>query len=824
MELEELLQKIPKTDNKLAGNERTDLLDGLNPEQKKAVLHDGGPLLILAGAGSGKTRVITHRIAYLVKVRGVSPYRILAITFTNKAASEMKSRIEELIGQDIRRMWVGTFHAMLVKILRKHIQLLGFDQSFTILDSDDQTKVVKQCLEELKLDEKMYPPRSVHSQISSAKNALKSVEAFSIEAGNEYRLSAIARVYALYQSKLKQNGVLDFDDILYFGVLLLQQNPDVLRSYQEKFEYIMVDEYQDTNHAQYTLIQLLSAKHHNLCVVGDDDQSIYSFRGANIQNILSFEKDFKECEVIKLEQNYRSTGNVLDAANCVISNNKGRKSKKLWTSAQAGDLITFLRSENQHDEARYVAGEINRLVEKAGCCSYQDIAILYRINALSRNFEVSLHNQGIPFKVYGGMRFFDRKEIKDIMAYLRLVIKGDNLSFERVINVPRRGIGEMTMEAIDSIAKEKNITYLQVCAIAGGEPLLSRTSQKLVEFNTLIERFRGEARRNALSFPEFFEYIQNESGIVQEIIEQREKKNEMTDRVENLKELITDAIDFEKQLFSQAEIKTYHAENPELVDLEEAVGIPETLLEKLTAYLENSALYSDLDNEENGVNVVKLMTIHSAKGLEFDYVFLAGAEEGLFPGTRSIQSGSMEDIEEERRLAYVAITRARKNLIITTAKNRTVFGQTQYTQVSRFVKEIPDRFLEEIGGGIHDQNAGMAGKEGRTSYSSTLSAGFASKAGTTGTGGNKDSSSGKSPFDFGGFPSFKSGHSTAPESGGSSYLSAGELKIGEKVNHPKFGTGKILTILPVADDAILEIQFDDYGTKKLLTKQAKLTR
>jgi len=852
MELEELLSKIPKKEETASIERNKDLMKGLNPEQKKAVQHDLGPLLILAGAGSGKTRVITHRIAYLVKVRGVRPYRILAITFTNKAAKEMKSRIEELIGLDVNDMWVGTFHAMLVKMLRRNIDLLGFDKQFTILDSDDQLKVIKQCIAELNLDEKMFPPRVVHSQISNAKNALKGVEEFAAEAGKEHRLSAIAKVYTLYQSKLKQNAALDFDDILYYGVLMLQNNPEVLDYYQKKFEYILVDEYQDTNHAQYTLIRLLSAKHHNLCVVGDDDQSIYSFRGANIQNILNFEKDFKSCEVIKLEQNYRSTGNVLDAANCVIANNKGRKSKKLWTSAEAGDRITFLRSENQNEEARYVAGEINRLVEKARCCSYQDIAILYRLNALSRNFEGALHGQGIPFKIYGGMRFFDRKEIKDILAYLRLVIKGDNLSFERVINVPRRGIGDVSLETIDFIAKERQISYLEVCAIAKDEPRLSRIGPKLYEFNELIERFRQEVSGNRISFPEFFEYIQNESGIVQEIIEQREKKNEMTDRVENLKELISDAIDFEKQLQQEAEVRTYRLENKEPIGLEEPeefvdeAEVPGTLAAKLTSYLENTALYSELDNEEYGDNVVKLMTIHSAKGLEFDYVFLVGVEESLFPGTRSIQSGSEEEIEEERRLAYVAITRARKNLIITTAKNRMVFGQTQCNPVSRFVREIPDKYLEEIGGSIFDKNASHQGKPGTTAFSSTQSAGFASRQGTGGgkenswsgressltgksdffgsDGGAMKKDPGNSPFDFRGMLSPKTKSASDVSADNKPYLRAGDIKVGDQVKHEKFGEGRILTILPVADDAILEIQFESYGTKKLLTKQARLTK
>ncbi len=843
MELDELLKMIPNNENKPKQNgngssangnspmlSENDLLKGLNPEQKKAVLHDKGPLLILAGAGSGKTRVITHRIAYLVKFRGVSPYRILAITFTNKAAKEMKNRIEEIIGQDVKNMWVGTFHSMLVKVLRKSIDLLGFDKEFTILDSDDQLKVVKQCIEELKLDEKMYPPRTVHGQISSAKNALIGVEDYTINAGREYKLANYAKIYALYQSKLKQNSALDFDDILYYAVTLLQKNQELLEFYQKKFEYILVDEYQDTNHAQYMLIHLLSDKHQNLCVVGDDDQSIYSFRGANIQNILNFEKDFKNCQVIKLEQNYRSTSTVLDAANCVIAHNKGRKAKKLWTSSDAGDKITFLRAENQNDEARYVASEINRLVAKAECCAYKDIAILYRLNALSRNFEGALRNQGVPFKIYGGMRFYDRKEIKDVLAYLRLIIKGDDFSFERVINVPRRGIGDVTIEAIDLVAKERGVSYMEVCATAKDEPRLSRVWPRLLEFYELISRFRDEVNGDKIDFPDFFEFIQNESGIVQEIIEQREKKAEMTDRVENLKELISDAIEFEKQLALESEVRTYKLENGEAVEMEfeEAVESPDTLRGKLSLYLENTALYSDADQETTGDDCVRLMTIHSAKGLEFDYIFLAGAEESLFPGNRSIQSGNEEDIEEERRLAYVAITRARKSLTITTARNRMVFGQTQCNPVSRFVREIPTKYVEEIGGKATESGLSGGTSFGNTNYSSTKSPGFVVNKTTGGAGASEGLGKGVSDktsgFDFGGLKPSKSAPELKDPTSGKLYLRPNEIRNGDMVKHEKFGRGKIVSIVPAANDAILEIQFENFGTKRLMTTQAKLVK
>lgn len=864
------------------------LLKGLNSEQRRAVLHDKGPLLILAGAGSGKTRVITHRIAYLVQERGVSPYRILAITFTNKAAKEMKNRIEELIGQDVNSIWVGTFHSMLVKILRKHIGILGFDASFTIIDSDDQQKVVKQCLTDLNLDEKMYPPKSVHSAISSAKNSLIGPAEFAKDAMGDKRKEKIAAIYELYQSRLKVSSALDFDDILFYAVEILKQDAQILDFYRRKFEYILVDEYQDTNHAQYTLIQLLAGKHQNLCVVGDDDQSIYAFRGANIQNILDFEKDFKNCTVIKLEQNYRSTRNVLDAANCVISNNKGRKDKKLWTQSEMGEPITFLRAETYNDEAQYVASEINRIVKIAKIGTYSEIAILYRLNALSRSFESELMKRGIPYRTYGGMRFFDRKEIKDILAYLRLIIKGDDLSFMRIVNVPRRGIGDVTLDALQAVATEKGMTMLATCAIAKDDARLSRAWPKLYEFYELIIAFRNKIAQNDISFPDLFEYVQQESGILQEIIEQRDKKSEVTDRVENLKELISDAVEFERQIDMELEMKAFReidegesefvtgdkdkndsddvvfyengitgtaaksVSSTEFANYEEAVATPRTLSEKLQAYLENTALFSELDKEVEGDEFVRLMTIHSAKGLEFDFVFLVGAEETLFPGSRSIQSGNPEDIEEERRLAYVSITRSRKKLYITTAKNRMVFGQTQCLPVSRFVREIPDCYVEEVScGRSASPGSELYGSSLFTGNSSTVSPGFGSKSGTTGSNGDygagrqssKNGIFGQSKGFLDGTP-FGSGKAKSANdlkgsqgsifgagSTGSDtnyvneqYLASSQINVGDIVNHPKFGKGKITQKIPAANDAILEIEFVDYGPKKLMANQAKLTK
>ncbi|MHB8961584.1 MAG: ATP-dependent helicase, partial [Saccharofermentanales bacterium] len=479
-----------------------DLVKGLNPEQKEAVLHDRGPLLILAGAGSGKTRVITQRIAYLVKYRMVSPYRILAITFTNKAAKEMKTRIESLIGSDVESLWVGTFHSMMVRILRKHIHLLGFDKHFIILDTDDQQRIIKTCLEELGLDDKKYPARMVQSVISNAKNALEDAEEFAQGAAKEFRQREIAKVYKLYQAKLKAASALDFDDILFFAVEIFREFPDVLDYYRDKFEYILVDEYQDTNHAQYQIVELLAKKHRNLCVVGDDDQSIYSFRGANIRNILDFEKDFKGCKVIKLEQNYRSTRTVLDAANSVIANNKGRKAKKLWTNADAGEPITILRADDQNSEARYVANEISRLVKLAGKCRYGDIAILYRLNALSRNFETELLAAKVPFKILGGMRFFERREIKDLLAYMRMILVGDNLSFLRIINVPRRGIGDVTLAAVSAAAERLGLSFLEAAEKSREIPELAKAWPKLTAFYDLIRRLRDTLAEDRKTLPE----------------------------------------------------------------------------------------------------------------------------------------------------------------------------------------------------------------------------------------------------------------------------------------------------------------------------------
>lgn len=817
--------------NNLAG----DITSGLNPEQMSAVLHDKGPLLILAGAGSGKTRVITHRIAHLVRDLGVSPYRILALTFTNKAAAEMKNRIEGLIGADVGSLWVGTFHSLMVRILRRHIELLGFDRTFIILDTDDQLKVIRSCLDELNLDEKRYPAKALSSAISSAKNELTSAEEFELKSSSSgnFMRTETAKVYKLYQAKLKASSALDFDDILFFAVEIFRKYPDVLEHYRNKFEYILVDEYQDTNHAQYVIVELLAKKHGNLCVVGDDDQSIYAFRGANISNILDFEHDFKGCKVIKLERNYRSTGNILGAANSVIANNKGRKAKELWTSSDEGDLITYLRADNHVAEARFVASEIRRLVDFAGSCKYGDIAVLYRINALSRNFENELMAARIPFKLFGGMRFYERKEIRDIIAYMRLILVGDDMSFDRVVNVPRRGIGDVTKSAVFQAAASSGVSCLEAASDSMNIPELSRSAPKLINFYDLIQSFRYKLDENKMSLAAFFEYVQDESGMIQEIIEQRErdKHEDVKDRVETLKEHLSAVVEFEGQL--SADMTGSITESAVIADADADANADATddefrdeddhpitsLRDKLAKYIESISLYIDKDTVADEDDAVKLMTIHSAKGLEFDNVFMVGAEEGIFPGLRSINDLSGEAIEEERRLAYVSITRARKKLYITTAFERMLFGQTQIYPTSRFVLEIPSKYLNEISQRRSYQSQSQsqgprlehARQEGSSYFQSTLSKPFRDTV----------SRSASSPF---GRPRNESSSRNAASSDQGDYLKSSDIRKGDIVAHSKFGKGIVRSLVPVANDAIIEIDFDDFGLKKMMVRQAKLSK
>ena len=785
---------------------RGNLLEGLNPQQAEAVRHVSGPLLILAGAGSGKTRVITHRIAWLVAEKGVKPSSILAITFTNKAAAEMKQRVEELVGPESHSMWIGTFHAMMVRVLRRFADRIGYERSFAILDSDDQQRVVKSCLAELNLPDKTFVPRAVHSQISSAKNSLTGAADFAREAGNDYRLSKIAAVYRLYQHKLRKANSMDFDDILFESVRLFRDNADVLAEFQERFNYVMVDEYQDTNHAQYELVRMLSARHRNLCVVGDDDQSIYSFRGANIQNILDFEKDFKGCKVIKLEQNYRSTGTVLEAANAVIKGNIGRKAKKLWTSSGQGEPITFLRADSHSEEGRYIASEISRLASRSNCSQpYREIAILYRLNALSRNLEFALREQGVPYRIFGGTRFYDRKEIRDMLAWLRLIMSPtDDLSLARAIQTPKRGIGEATLAQLEAIAASEELSQLEVCKLAANYPGLQRPSSRLQGFAAQVEAFRRRLFQNDLEFAEYIEWIQNESGLIQELVDQRDKskENDPVDRIENLKELLSDAVEFENHLRRLEESEALAGLPPEDRDLpaEDLHGV-------LGSYLERAALYSEMDEDRENQDYVRLMTIHSAKGLEFGTVFLIGAEEGLFPGYRANESEAA--IEEERRLAYVAITRAKNKLYITTARSRLVFGQTQSMPVSRFIREIPDKLVDEIGGSRRgDRTSAMLRDDGPTPGSAARHAGMPLP----------NRAAVRTDASFPGAADISAQRTAAPAA------EAIDLRKGDRIRHAKFGPGRIVSLEPVAGDAILVIEFQSGEIKRLMARMARLDK
>ena len=634
------------------------IYDTLNEPQREAVYYTEGPLLILAGAGSGKTRVLTHRIAYLIEEKGVNPWNILAITFTNKAAGEMRERVDRLVGFGSESIWVSTFHSMCVRILRRHISLLGYDTNFTIYDADDQKTLMKDVCKLLQIDTKIYKERALLAAVSHAKNELVTPEEFRLNAGGDFSQRKIAEVYEEYEKQLKANNALDFDDLLIKTVQLFQTQADVLEYYQERFRYIMVDEYQDTNTAQFELIRLLALKYQNLCVVGDDDQSIYKFRGANIYNILNFEHHFPDATVIKLEQNYRSTQNILDAANAVIANNQGRKEKRLWTDNGAGDKITFEQLDTAAEEADFVAMDIARRVRK-GEYQYKDCAILYRTNAQSRLFEERFITANIPYKIFGGVNFYARKEVKDLLAYLKTIDNGqDDLAVRRIINIPKRGIGAASINKVALYAQEQEISFYDALCVAEQVPGLGKAAAKIRPFVLFIQSMKAKAK--LLSVADLLQEVIETTGYVREL--EAEGTDEAEARIENIDELISKAVDY--------------AEGEEAPTL--------------NGFLENVALVADIDSFDENSDYVVLMTLHSAKGLEFPNVYLAGLEDGLFPSYMSITSdNSQAEIEEERRLAYVGITRAKKNLTITSARVRMVRGQTQYGKVSRFVREIP---------------------------------------------------------------------------------------------------------------------------------------
>jgi DNA helicase-2/ATP-dependent DNA helicase PcrA len=743
---------------------------------------------VLAGAGSGKTRVLTHRTAYLIEECGVNPYNIMAITFTNKAAGEMRERIDQMVGYGSESIWVCTFHSTCVRILRRYIDRLGFGTNFTIYDSDDQKTLMKDICKRLEIDTKMYKEKMFLSAISSAKDELIDPIEFETRAAGDYVKRKQAQVYREYQQALKQNNALDFDDLIMKTVELFKLDKEVLASYQDRFRYIMVDEYQDTNTAQFELIRLLALKYQNLCVVGDDDQSIYKFRGANIYNILNFEHHFPDATVIKLEQNYRSTQNILDAANAVIANNQGRKEKRLWTDNGAGDKITFEQLDTAAEEADFVARDIARRVRK-GEYQYKDCAILYRTNAQSRLFEERFITANIPYKIFGGVNFYARKEVKDLLAYLKTIDNGqDDLAVRRIINIPKRGIGAASINKVALYAQEQEISFYDALCVAEQVPGLGKAAAKIRPFVLFIQSMKAKAK--LLSVADLLQEVIETTGYVREL--EAEGTDEAEARIENIDELISKAVDY--------------AEGEEAPTL--------------NGFLENVALVADIDSFDENSDYVVLMTLHSAKGLEFPNVYLAGLEDGLFPSYMSITSdNSQAEIEEERRLAYVGITRAKKNLTITSARVRMVRGQTQYGKVSRFVREIPPELLS---GKIYEPKTKEEPIEQSTFQKARKA--FRTVPSYGGSGYGKEVGEGYGS-------TFRSSKATKPVytkvENQRDFGSAGgalSYQVGDRVRHIKFGDGEVMAIVSGGRDYEVTVDFDKVGTKKMFASFAKLKK
>lgn len=751
------------------------MFDNLNAMQREAVFHTEGPLLILAGAGSGKTRVLTHRAVCLIEEKGVNPYHIMAITFTNKAAQEMRERIDKLVGYGSESIWVSTFHAACVRILRRYIDRLGYDNHFTIYDTDDQKSLMKDICKRLQIDTKIYKEKAFLGVISSAKDELISPEEFALRAAGDFAKERQAAVYREYQAALRKNNALDFDDLIVKTVELFLHDAEVLNSYQERFRYIMVDEYQDTNTAQFELVRLLAAKYRNLCVVGDDDQSIYKFRGANIRNILNFEEIYPDAKVIKLEQNYRSTQNILNVANFVIANNEGRKEKKLWTENDEGEKINFQQFDSAFDEADYVVGDIRQKVRE-GKCSYGDCAILYRTNAQSRLFEERFVVSNLPYRVVGGVNFYARKEIKDLLAYLKTIDNGrDDLAVRRIINVPKRGIGATTLGRVQEYAADNDMSFYNALKMADDISSIGRAGGKIKPFVTLIRSMRSKVEY--LSVSQLLQEVIDETKYVEEL--EAEDTEESRARIENIDELISKAVTYEET-----------AEEP-----------------SLSGFLEEVALVADIDNLQQGNDYVVLMTLHSAKGLEFPNVYLAGMEDGLFPSYMTIVSDDPMDIEEERRLCYVGITRAMTHLTISCARQRMIRGETQYNKVSRFVKEIPGNLL---GGRAID--ARVEDASGEVKARSFQQAG--SRVNPIFKVGN---ASHKNPYQKNPYQSVSFSSNTT------SKISL-EYGKGDRVKHIKFGEGTVVQIVEGGRDYEVTVDFDRVGTKKMFASFAKLKK
>lgn len=797
------------------------IYDTLNEVQREAVFHTEGPLLVLAGAGSGKTRVLTHRIAYLIEEKGVNPWKILAITFTNKAAGEMRERVDKLVGFGAESIWVSTFHSTCVRILRRHIENLGYTANFTIYDSDDQRTLMRQVLKALDMDPKLYKDRAMLGIISTAKNELVVPEEFALNAGGDFRMKKVAQIYSEYQKQLKKNNALDFDDLIMSTVSLFSDFPQVLTYYQERFQYIMVDEYQDTNTAQFKLISLLAGKYRNLCVVGDDDQSIYKFRGANIGNILNFEKSYPGARVIKLEQNYRSSQNILNAANEVIRHNRGRKAKTLWTANEEGELVHFRQFETAPEEADGIVQDI--LNSK---CDYQDCAVLYRTNAQSRLIEEKCLQHNVPYRMVGGVNFYQRKEIKDILAYLKTIDNGrDDLSALRVINVPKRGIGATSVGRMQAFASEHDLSIYDTFCRARAVPGLLKAADKIARFTALIEDFRDRNSQEDYSIRELIEDVLDESGYLKEL--ETEGEIEYQTRLENIDELINKAVSFQQE----------HDQGT------------------LSEFLEEVALVADVDRMDDSENRVTLMTLHSAKGLEFPRVYLSGMEDGLFPSMMSISSDDKDEVEEERRLCYVGITRARDFLLMTGARQRMINGETRYSKVSRFLEEIPAALLESsrleprLGGFSRavdfDDDDMPWGSGARMGSSRRDGEGYGNGVqrnggGISGFGANGKAPEGKSAL-WGkkpaGVSSFGPGNNSyaskttglvqAPSFGKPFTIQKSdslEYKEGDRVRHKKFGDGNVVEIKDGGKDYEVTVCFDRVGIKKMFASFARMER
>ena len=761
-----------------------EILKQLNDKQYEAVVNTEGPCLVIAGAGSGKTKVLTHKIAYLIDEKGVLPWNILAITFTNKAANEMKERIEGLVGDVAKDIWMGTFHSVCVRILRRFIDRIGFDSSFIIFDTSDQRTLIKACIKNIGLDDKMFTDRSVQSEISNAKNEMLEPDQYTLRANGDFRKEKIALVYEMYQKRLKENNAIDFDDIINYTIKILMDNPDVLEYYSDKFKYVLVDEYQDTNKSQFTLVTLLASKNGNITVVGDNDQGIYSFRGADISNILNFERDFPGTKIIKLEQNYRCTGNILKAANSVIKNNEVKYKKQLWTENDVGNLPKVYSAKNEYDEGTYIATQIEHL-RREEKYNYSDFAILYRMNTQSRAIEEILRREGIPYKIIGGLKFYERKEIKDVISYLRLIQNpSDNISLKRVINEPKRGIGKTSLDNIEKLAEDTGISMYEIIKNAD-QYGLNRVFLNSREFVNVIEELRN--KKDDIKISELIKETLNKSGYTKALEE--ENTIEAENRIENLDEFLTVAIEFEDE----------SAEN------------------KLSDFLEGITLSSDIDNMEETDDSVTLMTLHSAKGLEFPVVFLVGMEEGIFPGYKSISEP--KELEEERRLCYVGITRAKKNLFLTCSKQRTIFGSTSCNPISRFLKEIPEELLDG-----YDETFGENQENNRfedSKYSWT----YGSK-----DNGNiktykidkKEPVSVTSNVTGFAFRTAESFLNSIGKKASNSNVDLSQYKAGVRIFHKKFGEGTISTVEPEGEDLKVDINFDKVGHKRLMAKYANL--